>query len=105
MQVHTRSKNIDLTVDDNRRLEAEVAQLRVELTAERSECHELQCRLEAAAAMARVAADAALGASSERDVSATKYVFEDDDAVGAAFDEFFAAPDPDLARIRGFLLD
>ncbi len=33
------------------------------------------------------------------------YVFDDEDASRAAFDEFFAAPDPHLEKVRGFLLD
>lgn len=32
------------------------------------------------------------------------YVFDDGDSVGEAFDEFFAAPDPHLDKIRRFLL-
>lgn len=33
------------------------------------------------------------------------YVFDDEDASRAAFDEFFATPDPHLDKVRGFLLD
>lgn len=33
------------------------------------------------------------------------YVFGDDDASGAAFDKFFATPDPHQDKVRGFLLD
>ena len=33
------------------------------------------------------------------------YVFDEGDESGAAFDEFFAAPDPHLEKVRGFLLD
>jgi hypothetical protein len=33
------------------------------------------------------------------------YVFDDEDASVDAFDEFFAAPDPHLDKVRGFLLD
>lgn len=33
------------------------------------------------------------------------YVFDDDDETRDAFDAFFAAPDPHLDKVRGFLLD
>ncbi|MEM7272031.1 MAG: hypothetical protein AAF547_03025 [Actinomycetota bacterium] len=41
----------------------------------------------------------------ERGSDGNIYVFDDQDATGIAFDEFFANPDPDLDKVRGFLLD
>ncbi len=33
------------------------------------------------------------------------YVFDDEDEVRVAFDDFFSTPDPHLDKVRGFLLD
>ena len=51
-----------------------------------------------------------LAARAEKKLKAAKqtenvYVFDDHDEGRAAFDEFFAKPDPHLDKVRGFLLD
>lgn len=41
----------------------------------------------------------------DRGPTGNVYVFDDQDAGRAAFDEFFTSPDPELDKVRGFLLD
>lgn len=105
-------------------LEAQIEQLRAEvrdlselLLAERAHRTVLQRAVGYATARARalerteggdsvevLALGRPRGNSIDRD-SADLYVFDDEDEAGAAFDEFFATPDPHLEKVRGFLLD
>lgn len=95
-------------VDRSADLEAEIAELQAEvrrlsdrLTEERAHRGVLQRAVGYATARAR-ALDAERESAS---IDENMYVFDDEDESRAAFDRFFAAPDPHLDKVRGFLLD
>ncbi|MGI9598378.1 MAG: hypothetical protein ACR2QK_19595 [Acidimicrobiales bacterium] len=108
-------------IDDRIRLEAEVQQLRgllrdmsERLDAERAHRTVLQRAVGYATARVRALERFELGQTVELDPvgglsdgkgGGNQYVFDDEDESRAAFDEFFAAPDPHLEKVRGFLLD
>lgn len=87
MVVNTKSKELSQT----RKLEAEIEQLRDEL---RSANDKLEIERSVDSRGRRRAGEAD-----------NIYVFDDDDDARDAFDAFFAAPDPHLDKVRGFLLD
>lgn len=86
MVANTKSKELSRT----RKLEAEIEQLRDELQSAND-----KLEIERSDLRGRRRAG-------ELD---NIYVFDDDDDARDAFDAFFAAPDPHLDKVRGFLLD
>lgn len=87
MVANTKSKELSRT----RELEAEIEQLRDELRVAND-------RLE----IERTEAPRGFRRGGDAD---NIYVFDDEDDARDAFDAFFAAPDPHLDKVRGFLLD
>lgn len=81
---------LDLTGDRTRELHDEVRFLRNELQV-------MADRLASAESMKQL--------PDLRSNDENIYVFDEEDEVGAAFDDFFSTPDPHLDKVRGFLLD
>ncbi len=102
MVANTKIDELDLTDDRTRELHAEIRSLRGELQAVTEEL-----AAEKAGARSERSGDGITVCDDDHRPPADRniYVFEDEDETGLAFDDFFAAPDPHLDKVRGFLLD